>query len=124
MIRIERVLAAKKMAEMARLGVFKTAENAARAHAAGLRDHSRRLSASSSPGDMKLNSRWQALAEASARAAEAKAEEIAQGAEQHRQDLMTAIGREAAMAKIIARNRKNARLKEARRAEDMPSTGG
>ena len=124
MIRIERVLKAKKLGEMARLGAYQTAVNQARADAQALRMRSQRLAASSAPGDMTLISHWQLYAEGAARAAEARAVEIALEAEAHRKELAKTIGSQSVVSDMIERHRRKVRQVCERRAEDLPANGG
>lgn len=117
MIRMRRALGALKQAEMARLSAVRQAAATARAEAAALRQSSASLAAGETASDMLAAGRWQEHALAGARAADARAREIEEGARPLEQALARTIGRENVVDGMLERARAEAARLAERRAE-------
>ena len=117
MERIARVLEAKKLSELSRLGAIQAAAGREREQSARLRARSRNLPASGAASDMLLTCRWQHAAEQSARAGEESARAIEDGAAEIRAALAQTIGRQSVISRLLARQRRAARQLAERRGE-------
>ena len=117
MKRIERILEAQKLAELARLGAIQAAAGRERDLAARLRGRSRGHPASGAVADMLLTCEWQQSAERRARAGEDAARAIEEHAPEVRAALARTIGRQSVISRLIKRQQKAARQLAERRAE-------
>lgn len=117
MNRVRRALGAMKQAEMARLAAVRRASAAARAEAEALRQSALEQIVPDTASDMLAISRWQAHADARARAAEARAREIDEAARPLEAALARTIGRESVVERVISDHQDQATKAATRRSE-------
>lgn len=117
MIRVRRVLAAMKQAEMVRLAAARQAAARRRSQARALRHASTMQQVPETGADMLATARWQTHAVAKARTAEAEAEAIDNAAAPLAVALARTIGRESVVDQLIADHERSEAELRARRAE-------